>query len=148
MNRHTLFCFGFLTVFKKISTSQFYLLLQQTIFFLVTLSESSQKDIRIWQQSQNVFSQLSPPKSCISQPYGSLILGTRNAWKMEGNYISCQIKCAFSGRISSLKGWLSFEMGCPGEWWSHHSWKRSRNSWMWQLVVWLITMWCLIKGWT
>lgn len=32
-----------------------------------------------------------------------------------------------SGKISSLKEWLSIGTGFPGRWWSHHPWKCSEN---------------------
>jgi len=31
------------------------------------------------------------------------------------------------GRISFLKEWLGIGPGCPGQWWSHHRWRRSKN---------------------
>lgn len=36
--------------------------------------------------------------------------------------------------------WLSIELDCPGKWWSHYSWKCSRNGWMWHSMLWF--SWC------
>lgn len=44
-----------------------------------------------------------------------------------------------SGRISSRvvkESVVRIGRGCPGMWWSHCPWKRSRNNWMWYLVLW------------
>jgi len=30
-------------------------------------------------------------------------------------------------RNNSLREWSGTETGCPGRWWSHHSWRCSRN---------------------
>lgn len=70
----------------------------------------------------------------------------RNAWK----YYWCLIFdywCWASGRIFSLKRWLSLGMGYPGRWWIHHSWKCSRKSWRWHSVPWSNSWW-LVRGWT
>ena len=40
------------------------------------------------------------------------------------------------GEISPLKEWSGIGMGCPGRWWSHHPWKRSRNMEAWHLGTW------------
>jgi len=36
-----------------------------------------------------------------------------------------------SGKISSLEEWSDLGPGCPGQWWSPHPWKGSKNVWMW-----------------
>lgn len=40
------------------------------------------------------------------------------------------------GRNYSLRGWPGMGMGSPERWWSHHSWKCSRNGWRQRLVLW------------
>lgn len=35
------------------------------------------------------------------------------------------------GKNFSLKGSSGTGSGCPGKLWNHHSWKHSKNTWMW-----------------
>jgi len=32
-----------------------------------------------------------------------------------------------SGKLSLLKEWSGIGTGCPGQWWSHHPWRGSKN---------------------
>lgn len=41
-----------------------------------------------------------------------------------------------SGTISSLKEELSMGTDCPEKWLGHHSWKCSKNVWIWHLGTW------------
>jgi len=41
------------------------------------------------------------------------------------------------GKTSLLKEWSDIGTGCPGQWWSPHPWKCSKNVWMWHSRTWL-----------
>jgi len=40
------------------------------------------------------------------------------------------------GKISLLKEWSDIGPGCPGQWWSPHPWRGSKNMRMWHLGTW------------
>jgi len=40
------------------------------------------------------------------------------------------------GKISLLQEWSGIGPGCPGQWWSPHPWRGSKNVWMWHLGTW------------
>jgi len=40
------------------------------------------------------------------------------------------------GKISSLQEWSGIGPGCPGQWWSPHPWRGSKNVWMWHFGTW------------
>jgi len=40
------------------------------------------------------------------------------------------------GKISLLKDWSDIGTGCPGQWWSPHSWRSSKTVWLWHLGTW------------
>ena len=40
------------------------------------------------------------------------------------------------GKISFLKEWSGIGTGCPGQWWSPHPCRCSKNVWMWHFRTW------------
>ena len=40
------------------------------------------------------------------------------------------------GKKTLLKEWSGTGRGCPGQWWSPHPWKGSKNVWMWHFGIW------------
>jgi len=42
------------------------------------------------------------------------------------------------GKISSLKALSNTETGCPGKWWSHHTWRYLKDEQTWHLGTWLV----------
>jgi len=39
-------------------------------------------------------------------------------------------------KISLLQEWSGIGPGCPGQWWSPHPWRGSKNVWMWHYRTW------------
>jgi len=46
-------------------------------------------------------------------------------------YLDCTL-----GKISLLKEWSSIGPGCPGNWWTHHPWRCSKNLQTWHFGTW------------
>jgi len=53
------------------------------------------------------------------------------------------------GTTTPLKEWSGIGMGCPGRWWSHRSWRCSRNIWTLCWRTWFSeNHWWWVNGWT